>query len=197
MKNCACSSIYCLLCSLAMQTTTIQEQKNQKWQYIDVVFGVVGSIFLALLSQVAIPLPGTPVPLTLQTLGVFLLGGFLRGRIATLSILLYLLEGTLGLPVFAGWKANPLWIMGPNAGFILSFLPAALLIGRLLPRTLFALILAQVCISLLGLCWLGLFVGSLQKAFLLGVMPFFLGMGIKIIAATLILKGYHLIRRKI
>lgn len=179
-----------------MQITTIQTQKKQKWQYIDVVFGVVGSIFLALLSQVAIPLPGTPVPLTLQTLGVFLLGGLLRGRIAILSILLYLLEGTLGLPVFAGWKANPLWIMGPNAGFILSFLPAVLLIGKLMPRTLFALILAQVCISLIGMCWLGAFVGSMQKAFLLGVMPFFLGMGIKIIAGTLMLKSYHLIRRK-
>jgi biotin transport system substrate-specific component len=178
-----------------MQTNTIQIQKTQKWRYLDIIAAAAGSLFLALLSQVSIPLPGTPVPLTLQTLGVFLLGGFLGGRIAIVSILLYLLEGALGLPVFAGWKINPLWILSPNAGFLLSFIPAVMLIGKL-GKGVLSLSLAQAVISIIGMLWLSFYVGSLKSAFFLGVLPFLVGAGIKIIAGTLILKSYHLIRRK-
>jgi len=178
-----------------MQTNTIQIQKTQKWRYLDAIAATAGSLFLVLLSQVSIPLPGTPVPLTLQTLGIFLLGGFLGSRLAIASILLYLLEGSLGLPIFAGWKANPLWLLGPNAGFLLSFIPAAMLIEKL-GKGLLSLCLAQAAISIIGMFWLSFYVGSLKTAFFLGVMPFLAGAGIKIIAGTLILKSYQLIRRK-
>src|SRR4051812_45046818 len=86
---------------------------------------LAGSCFLALLSQVAIPLPFTPIPVTLQTLGVFLLGGILGGRRAVYSVVGYLVQGCCGLPVFAGGVSNPLWISSLQAGFLVAFIGAA------------------------------------------------------------------------
>jgi biotin transport system substrate-specific component len=176
-----------------MQTNTVQIQKINKWRYFEIIAAAAGSLFLALLSQLSIPLPGTPVPLTLQTLGIFLIGGTLGSRMATVSVILYLLEGTLGLPVFAGWKSNPLWLWSPNAGFLLAFIPAVLLIGKL-GRSLLSLSLAQIVISLIGMLWLSFHVGSLKAAFFLGVTPFLLGACIKVLAGSLMLKGYHMIK---
>jgi biotin transport system substrate-specific component len=162
---------------------------------------LLGSVFLAILSQIAIPLPFTPVPLTLQTLGVFLLGGVLGSRRACYSVLGYLIQGCCGLPVFAGGLANPLWVLGAKAGFLLSFIAAALLIGRLIEKRaspsflylLYALTLGQLVIFAIGMSWLSFFVG-LPKAFLFGVLPFLSGAALKITAGALCLKGYAMCR---
>jgi biotin transport system substrate-specific component len=83
----------------------------------DLLIAGVGSCFLALMSQVAFPIVGTPVPVTLQTLAVFLLGGILGSRRAAYSVIGYLIQGSLGLPVFAGGVSNPLWILSPREDF--------------------------------------------------------------------------------
>ena len=83
-----------------------------------------GSVFLTLASRVTIPLPFTPVPVTMQTFGVFLLGAFL-GRKAFYSVFLYLLEGSLGLPVFSSAAG----VMGPTGGYLAGFMFAAFVVG--------------------------------------------------------------------
>lgn len=166
----------------------------------EILFALGGSCFLALLSQVAIPLPFTPVPLTLQTWGVFLLTGFLGSKRSIYSVLAYLLQACCGLPVLAGCVANPLWFIEPKAGFLFSFIAAAFLVGKLLQKrkpTFFLFLLSftagQLLISGIGMLWLSWTFG-LSKAFYFGVVPFLSGAVIKIIAAALCLKGYALLR---
>ncbi len=177
---------------------------SSKPVYKEVLIALGGSCFLAVLSQLAIPLPFTPVPLTLQTLAIFLLSGILGSRRAVYGVLAYLVYGGCGLPVLAGGASNPLWFVEPKAGFLFSFIVAAFVIGKLLEKrsrtnllyVLFALMLGQLIISGIGMLWLSLYVG-LNKAFYFGVAPFLSGAAIKILAAALCLKGYSLCRYKL
>jgi biotin transport system substrate-specific component len=183
------------------QTRTIIRQKSQTSIIGEIGICLAGSIFLALMSQVAFPLPFTPIPFSLQTLAVFLLGGVLGSKRAGFSVLAYLVQGSCGLPVFAGGLANPLWLLDVKAGFIASFLVAAFMIGKLLEKNprenlfylLGTLCLGQTVIFALGMGWLSFYSG-LEKAFVFGVVPFLSGAMVKIGAAASILKGYQLMR---
>lgn len=162
----------------------------------DFSIAFAGSILLAFLAQYSITLPFTPVPISLQTIGVFLLGGLLGPKRGFLSVLLYLIEGTLGLPVFAGGLAKPLWFSASTAGFLFSFLFTVPLIGKLLEDKLhrnwvyifISLCVAQVVMFVFGMGWLSLSEG-IKRAFILGVAPFLVGAIVKIAVSTLILKG--------
>jgi biotin transport system substrate-specific component len=181
--------------SKAVYSELLEHRGGRITKTVIVVF--FGSCFLAILSQLAIPLPFTPVPLTLQTLGVFLLGGVLGSRLATYSVLAYLAQGSCGLPVFAGGLAGPLWLFDAKAGFLISFIIAAFLIGKMIEKRpsanllyiLFSLFLGQLMISATGMAWLSFYVG-LHQAFLFGVLPFLSGAAVKITSAALILKGH-------
>lgn len=185
------------------QTQTLLVRPRIAQFVVEFMIALVGSAFLALLSQLAIPLPFTPIPLTLQTLGVFLLGGSLGKRRATYTVFAYLVQACIGLPVLAGAISNPLWFLAPKAGFLLSFVVAAFIIGYMTERQpkgsllslLLTLFTGQVVISLLGMLWLALYIG-LSKAFLFGVVPFLSGALIKIIAAALCLKGISVLRNR-
>ena len=83
------------------------------------------------LAWVQIPLPFSPVPITGQTFGVMLAGSLLGARTSFISMLLFLLLGTAGVPVFAGAKAGIGVLLGPTGGYLLAFPPAAYIIGRL------------------------------------------------------------------
>ena len=157
------------------------------------LFAVAGSLFLAGLSQISI---GAPVPMTLQTLGVFLIGATLGFRLATASVALYLVEGALGLPVFAGFVGGAAHLVGPTGGYLFGFLAAAALIGwaadRGLTRTWIGLgtvlLAGAAMIFALGWAWLGQVIGY-DKAFAAGVAPFVLGDLIKVAIAALVAKG--------
>lgn len=86
---------------------------------------------IAVLSFISIPLPFSPVPITLQTLGVMLSGLLLGPQLGSISVGLYLIAGTLGLPIFAGGAAGIGVLMGPSGGYLLGFLPGAWMIGTL------------------------------------------------------------------
>jgi biotin transport system substrate-specific component len=129
----------------------------------DLSLVLAGSLFVALLAQVAIPLPFTPVPITGQTLGVLLVGAALGSQLGFMALLAYLLEGAMGLPVFAGGTGGLAKILGPTGGFLLAFPLAAGLVGLLVERlgldrsflgTLLAMLLGNALIYLLGLPWL-------------------------------------------
>lgn len=174
--------------------------------------------FMALTARIAVPLPWTPVPITAQTLGVLLTGALLGPRLGALTMLLYLGEGLLGLPVFslgrnawtpAGAAGLPL-IVGPTAGYLLSYPLAAALVGALARRgwdrrvgsAVAAMALGNTVILLLGFLWLlastALLTGSANIGALLlaSVVPFLPGDAVKIVIAALVLPGgWALLRR--
>src|SRR5512132_4009477 len=92
---------------------------------------VGASLAIALAAQVAVPLPFTPVPLTLQTLAVLLASAALGMRRGALAVALYLAEGLAGLPVFASFSSGPAPFLGPTGGYLVGFLPAAAIVGAL------------------------------------------------------------------
>ena len=164
---------------------------------------VAFSAFVALTAQVAIPLG--PVPLTLQTLGVLFTGAALGSRRGALALLLYLLEGAVGLPVFAGGAGGILHLLGPTGGYLISYPLAAGLVGLLAERgwdkrpirTALAMLTGNLVIYALGVSWLAVFLGDLETALVSGMLVFIVGDLIKIALATFALPGgWALVRRR-
>jgi len=160
-----------------------------------------GSLLLAVSAKVQVPF--YPVPLTLQTLVVLVIGAALGLRLAAASVALYLIEGLIGLPVFAGAVAGPLYMAGPTAGFLVGFLPAAALIGlaadrrwdRSWVRLLVSLSLGHAVVFVFGFLWLAHFIGA-EKAFVGGVAPFALATVVKtLLAVALIGAGRGALQR--
>ncbi|MQC25897.1 MAG: biotin transporter BioY [Chloroflexi bacterium] len=153
-----------------------------------------GSLLIAASAQLSVYLPFSPVPITGQTLGVLLVGMTLGSRRGALSMLAYLGEGALGLPVFAAGNASLAYMLGPTGGYLLGFVAAAWLVGALaergfdrsLPRTFLAFALGSAVIYLFGLAWLARFVpwpGTLAA----GMTPFLVGDAVKALVAALLL----------
>jgi biotin transport system substrate-specific component len=153
-----------------------------------------GSLFLALCAQIAIFLPFSPIPITMQTFGVMLLGCLLGSKKAAAAVVLYLLEGTLGLPVFAGGVINTLALMGPPAGYLVGMVAQAYLSGLLKDKKITATSLKGISLLLfaslvqlsIGTLVLAPFVGS-NYALALGFTPFIIG-GILKVAAIVALE---------
>lgn len=142
-----------------------------------------GSFLVALSAQVALPLPFTPVPLTWQTFGVFLVGTALGSRLGFWALWAYLLEGALGLPVFAGGTGGLAKLLGPTGGFLLAFPLAAGLSGLLVERfgldrsfsgTFLAMLLGNALLYLVGLPWLASWLAGASQFTSMGAL---LGMG--------------------
>jgi len=169
--------------------------KGQAWAY-DVMMVVGASIFIALSAQIAIPVPFSPVPITLQTFAVLLVGAFLGSRLGVLSIFAYLLEGSLGLPVFAQAHTGIVHLVGPTGGYLLGFIPAAFITGLVAERVskngflwaIFLMSAGTAIIFVCGLTWLSL-VFDRSEALMLGFYPYIPGALIKITAAALIYIG--------
>ncbi len=92
------------------------------------------SLLIALSARIAVPVPFSPAPITGQTLAVLLVGALLGSRRGALSVLAYLAEGAMGLPVFAGGGAGILWLLGPTGGYLFGFIAAAFVTGWLAER---------------------------------------------------------------
>lgn len=155
--------------------------------------------FTAVCSQIAIPLPFTPVPINLATLSVFLSGIFLGAKYGTLSQIVYLLLGLVGLPVFSHFSSGPAIVFGPTGGYLIGYALAAFLIGLLTQKhrkfcTAFFPLVLILSFGLL-LCYIAgtlwfmyLTKTNLLPALSLCVLPFLPGDALKIIAATLLAK---------
>jgi biotin transport system substrate-specific component len=161
----------------------------------DIALIVGASLVIALLAQIAIPLPFTPVPITGQTFGVLLMGILLGWRRAGVATLLYLTEGAVGLPFFAGGSAGLAKFAGPTAGYLFAFPIAAILTGWLAergwdrsPRTAgLAMLFGSVLILVSGTVVLSFFVGGLVPAIAQGLLPFVPGDLFKTTLAALLL----------
>ncbi len=149
------------------------------------------SLGVALASQVAIPLPFTPVPITLQTL-IVLAGGVLLGpRRGAVAMLLYLAEGIAGLPVFSLGRAGMAHLLGPTGGYLIGFPIAALVSGMLAKRglartlagSLATLVAGTAVIYACGLARLAVGAGW-NGAISLGLVPFLPGEALKLAAGV-------------
>jgi biotin transport system substrate-specific component len=154
-----------------------------------------GAIFVGLTAQVAIPLPFTPVPLTLQTFSVLLVGAALGSVRGLCSMALYLVAGVAGVPWFADQQSG--WAFA-SFGYIVGFVAAAWLVGWLAERgadrrvvpTIGMMTLGNVVIYFFGVIGLVVLAGmSFGEAVVLGVLPFLIGDAIKILLAAVLLPG--------
>ena len=156
--------------------------------------GIVGfAVALALASQVAVPLPFTPVPITLQPMLVVLAGLWLGPRAGAASLVLYLLAGASGLPVFTPMGAPGLArLVGPTGGYLLAYPLAAAVTGLLADRAsgltmrIGAALAGMLVLYLGGLAQLAVITGSLQQAALFGVLPFAALDAVKAVVAALL-----------
>lgn len=173
-------------------TTGIME-----WAWTEKMVILVGAnLLLILCAQVRLPLPFTPVPITGQTFGVLLIGALLGSRYGASVVGAYVLEGALGLPVFAGWGGGLKALLGPTGGYLLGFPVAAFVAGSLIERgwsqsfrrLLVALLIADAVIYAFGLPWLSVFVGW-ERVFWSGLLPFLPGDLLKAIAVAVIVAG--------
>lgn len=157
---------------------------------------VGGSLLIALCAQISIPLPFTPVPITGQTFAVLLLPVMLGSWRGPAAVALYLAQGLLGLPFFAGGSAGVAVLAGPTGGFLVGFVLAAVVIALLTGsggnrvRIALAMVAGNLAIYLCGVLWLAGFVdGGLVAALALGMTPFLIGDAIKLLAALMVAQG--------
>ena len=163
-----------------------EKAKSRAWTAFQVL---IGGLFLAACAQVTIPL--YPVPMTMQTLGVFTLAAMQGGQKASYSALFYLVLMTLGLPVLAGGASNSMWFALPSAGYLVAFPIAAFVIGKMVqakekPTALWiaaSILVGQAIIYALGVGFLMRFL-SFKQSIMAGVVPFLALAGVKMMFAT-------------
>lgn len=149
-----------------------------------------GAALVGLSAQIAIPLPFTPVPLTLQTLAVLLVGASLGSLRGVASMLLYVAAGLIGVPWFAQGSSG---YSTASFGYVLGFILAAFIVGRLAEhgasrtaaRTVGLMVVGNIAIYAVGVTWLKFAISvSWPEAIALGVIPFVIGDIIKIAVAA-------------
>ena len=165
------------------------------------VIGLIGTLlFMALTAlgaHVYIPLSFTPVPITLQTFFVLLSGALLGKRLGPLSQSLYIAMGATGAGIFFSGSSGLAYIMGPTGGYLIGFVVATYLMGRILRNRdslaaiIIAMVIGELTILSFGVLWLcaGLKF-SLNQAIYMGAIPFIAGDIVKLLAASLICNRY-------
>jgi len=180
------------------------EQSNRWLRFL--AFAVAGSIALTISAKVSIP--AIPVPFTLQTLVVLLLGFAYGPALAGATVGLYLLQGAFGLPVFQGTPEKGLgvaYMMGPTGGYLLGFFVAAVVCGKLAQKgwdkrfssMALGMVAGNAIIYAFGLAWLGTLIGWDKPVLQYGMIPFLVGDLIKIaIAVALVPMIWARVKRK-
>lgn len=146
---------------------------------------LLGSWFIALCAKIEVPM--VPVPITMQTFGVMLVGALYGWRLGGLTLCAYLGQGILGLPMFAApataFGMGYVYLMGATGGYLVGFIFAALVMGwavhrpkhGFIPSFLLGYILSNIAIFGPGVLWLSQFVGGFEPAIKLGFLPFLAG----------------------
>ena len=168
-----------------------------------VFLALIGSIILAVSSKIKIPF--YPVPMTMQTLIVLVIGIGFGWKLGLATVSLYLLEGIIGLPVFSGTPEKGIGLIyftGPTMGYLIGFLVAVYISGKFnydnnLVKNFFKLMLATSFIYILGMSWLGSLVGWDKPIFQLGAQPFLLAELFKILIVTFIIDQIKKIKKLI
>ena len=165
---------------------SLKSSKLIKYAFI----ALIGSIALAISSKVKIPF--YPVPMTMQTLVVIMIGAAFGWKLGLATVSLYLFEGIIGLPVFSGTPEKGIgfvYFTGPTMGYLIGFLVTVFLAGKFnysknLITNFLKLTFATSFIYLLGMVWLGILIGWDKPIFELGAQPFLLAELFKILIAA-------------
>ena len=176
---------------------SLKQSKLLKYVFL----ALVGSIILAVSSKIKIPF--YPVPMTMQTLVVLMIGIVFGWKLGLATISLYLFEGIIGLPVFSGTPEKGLGLVyftGPTMGYLLGFLVAVYISGKFnydsnLIKNFLKLLLATSVIYILGMIWLGNLIGWDKPIFQLGAKPFLLAELFKILIATFAISQIRKIKK--
>ena len=168
-----------------------------------VFLALIGSIILAVSSKIKIPF--YPVPMTMQTLVVLMIGIVFGWKLGLATVSLYLFEGIIGLPVFSGTPEKGLgmvYFTGPTMGYILRFLVAVYISGKFyydsnIIKNFLKLLLATSFIYILGMTWLGNLIGWDKPIFQLGAQPFLLAELFKILIVTFAISQIRKIKKLI
>ncbi len=176
-----------------MSAQTQDKQKNSSKNAVkDLVFTAMFAALIAVCSILSIPIG--EVPITLQTFAVCLAAAMLGWKRGTLSVLIYVLLGAVGVPVFAGMTGGVGILAGPTGGYIIGFIPAALIIGlaadkwerKALPLTV-AMVLGVLVCYLIGTIWFMVVTGmGIGESLMLCVVPFLIPDGVKIALAMIL-----------
>ena len=165
---------------------SLKSSKIIKYAFI----ALIGSIALAISSKIKIPF--YPVPMTMQTLVVIMIGAAFGWKLGLATVTLYLFQGIIGLPVFSGTPEKGVGLVyftGPTMGYLIGFLVAVLLAGKFnynknLITNFLKLTFSTSFIYLLGMLWLGSLIGWDKPIFKLGAQPFLLAELFKVLIAT-------------
>ena len=166
-----------------------------------IFLALMGSIALAISSKIRIPF--YPVPMTMQTLIVLMIGIAFGWKLGLATVALYLFEGLIGLPVFSGTPEKGVGLVyftGPTMGYLIGFLVTVYFTGKFnynynLPDTFIKLLFATSFIYLLGMLWLGFLIGWEKPIFKLGAQPFLLAELFKVLIVTLSINQIKKIRK--
>jgi len=165
----------------------------------NLIYPAFCAALISVMGFISIPLPFSPVPITGQTLAIMLTGTLLKPKLTFWSLTIYLLLGAVGLPVFAGFSGGIGAFTSPSGGYLISYLPGAVLISLLKgsSNTLAQLALANLLggigiVYLIGVPWLAWITDmSMGKALSVGFLPFILGDFVKLCMAVLIGQKLH------
>ena len=166
----------------------------------DAIVVICGSLILCLSAQVKVYLPISPVPITGQTFAVLMLAALLGSRRGVLAVLAYLVEGILGLPVFAGGM-GPATLIGPTGGYLVGFVAVAYVVGKLaemgwdrrVSTTIAAMLAGEIVLYTFGVCWLAVMT-NIRTALVICLYPFIVGDILKIaLAAAVLPAGWKLL----
>lgn len=176
-----------------IETAAIQNRSLLK----DIFVVLGGSLLISLFAHVSIKLPFTPIPISLQPHVCLFLGAFLGSRRGSLAVLAFLLQGGMGLPVFATGTAGLLVLLGPKGGYLLGYVVAAFVTGYLIengktktPRlTVLSMVAGNLIIYTFGLLHLSNYLGW-KGAIIFGMLPFLIGDMIKLALSYQALKTF-------
>ncbi len=180
----------------------VELQKMPTWlKNVTLIAGT--SILIGLLAHVSIPLPFTPIPLVFQVSFILFSSVLLGSKRAAGAVLAFLAQGAAGLPVFAGGASGIATLIGPRGGYLLGYLIAAYVVGRLIElsgqrsilNAFLAMFAGSVIVYACGAFGLSFFVGGTQ-ALLLGVAPFVIGDLLKIALGLKVLQWIGWVQKR-
>lgn len=169
----------------------------------NIVLVVAGSILITLSAKISIPLSFSPIPVTIQTLVILLIGTIYGSKRSSLAVLVYISQGIIGIPVFAKTGSGFAYLLGPTGGYLIGFVFAAFITGyfaekgwdRSFWKTSLAMTIGTSFIFIFGVGWLCSFHGF-SKAVMVGFVPFIVEAIITIIIAiTLIPSGWKILEK--
>ena len=178
---------------------SLKQSKLLKYVFL----ALIGSIILAVSSKIKIPF--YPVPMTMQTFVVLMIGIVFGWKLGLATVSLYLFEGIIGLPVFSGTPekgSGLVYFTGPTMGYLLGFLVAVYISGKFnydsnIIKNFLKLLMATSFIYILGMIWLGNLIGWDKPIFQLGAQPFLLAELFKILIATFAISQIRKIKKLI